>query len=261
MFYLLQGQQDTVREGSGGSTFEAINRSQIEEITIPFPPLDKQERIVAELDGYRKIIEGARQVIANYKPTIKIDPTWQRVRLGDVCYINAPLVDPKDEKYCSLPHVSAEDIEPETGLLLPVQTASEDRMTSGKYLFDAGCVLYSKLRPYLRKAVLATFRGLCSADMYPISTNQDRLIPEFLVSLLLSKDFTEYADNESRRARMPKLNRDQLYSFETGIPPISVQQQIVQAMQSERALVDTNRKLIEIFKAKIKAKLDEIWRE
>ena len=95
--------------------------------------------------------------------------------------------------------------------------------------------------------------------MYPISTNQDKLLPEFLLWLLLSEDFTEYADNESRRARMPKLNREQLFAFETEIPPISVQQEIVQAIRSERALVDSNRKLIEIFEAKIKAKLDEIW--
>lgn len=159
------------------------------------------------------------------------------------------------------PHVSAENIEPETGQLLPVRTAAEDRVTSGKYLFEPGCVLYSKLRPYLRKAVLVDFRGLCSADMYPIITKEERLSPEFLVWLLLSQDFSEYAENASRRARMPKLNREQLFGFEMALPPIEVQQQIVAEIQSERALVEANRKLAGIYEKKIQDKLSEIWGE
>ena len=51
---------------------------------IPLPPLEVQEKIVAELDGYRKIIEGAKQIIANYKPTIRIDPDWPTIAVGDL---------------------------------------------------------------------------------------------------------------------------------------------------------------------------------
>ena len=51
-------------------------------IQIPLPPLSVQEEIVAEIDGYQKIIDGARQVVENYKPTIKIDPEWEIVELG-----------------------------------------------------------------------------------------------------------------------------------------------------------------------------------
>ena len=57
----------------------------INEYQIPLPPLSVQEEIVAEIDGYQKIIDGARQVVDNYKPTIKIDPDWKMVKLGEVC--------------------------------------------------------------------------------------------------------------------------------------------------------------------------------
>ncbi len=73
--------------------------SYVADYQIPLPPLDVQRQIVAELDSYRKVIEGARLVIANYKPTIKIDPSWPRVKLGDVCKIEATLVDPKQPEY------------------------------------------------------------------------------------------------------------------------------------------------------------------
>lgn len=95
--------------------------------------------------------------------------------------------------------------------------------------------------------------------MYPIVTKNETLSPEFLLWLLLSETFTEYADNQSRRARMPKLNRDQLFAFETGLPPMEIQRQIVTTIRSEGALVDANRKLVEIYEKKIQDKLAEIW--
>jgi len=90
---------------------------------------------------------------------------------------------------------------------MEVRTAAEERVISGKYLFEAGDVLYSKLRPYLRKVVVAPFRGLCSADVYPVRPYKQAVEPMFLAWMLLTDKFTAYATAESRRARMPKLNR------------------------------------------------------
>jgi type I restriction enzyme M protein len=60
---------------------------------------------------------------------------------------------------------------------------------------------------------------------------------------------------------MPKLNREQLFAFEVALPPTKVQRQIVSDIQSERDLIDANRKLIGIFEKKIQDKLAEIWGE
>src|SRR4030042_1845485 len=69
--------------GSAGQQRIAV--SFVENYEIPLPPLEVQEGIVEELDGYRKIIEGAKQIIANYKPAIRIDPKWPMVKLEEVC--------------------------------------------------------------------------------------------------------------------------------------------------------------------------------
>jgi type I restriction enzyme S subunit len=132
-------------------------------------------------------------------------------------------------------HVSAEDIESGMGRLAELHTAAEDGMTSPKYLFEPGDVLYSKLRPYLRKAVLADFQGVCSADMYPVSCNPSMLDARYLVWVLLSEEFTRYADAESRRARMPKLNREQLLSWQAPVPPIGVQKQVAARLHEQIA--------------------------
>jgi type I restriction enzyme M protein len=57
----------------------------IKNMEIPLPPLEIQEQIVKELDGYQAIIDGARQIINNRKPRIDIDPEWEMVKLGEVC--------------------------------------------------------------------------------------------------------------------------------------------------------------------------------
>src|SRR5207244_3836759 len=103
-----------------------------------------------------------------------------------VCEVRARQVDPMIPKYGALPHVSGEDIESGSCRLYPLRSASEDGMTSGKYLFAAGDVLYSKIRPYLRKVAVVDFEGVCSADIYPISVHSDFVDPHFLGWLLLS---------------------------------------------------------------------------
>ena len=52
---------------------------------IPLPPLDVQKEIVAEIEGYQKVIDGARAVLDNYRPHIPIHPDWPMVELGEIC--------------------------------------------------------------------------------------------------------------------------------------------------------------------------------
>lgn len=164
------------------------------------------------------------------------------VVLGDVAWIDAKLVDPRLSAYSSLPHVSGENIVPVTGELRELRSAAEDGMESGKYLFSEGHVLYSKLRPYLRKASLVDFSGLCSADIYPISTDSNRLSPAYARLLLVSPDFTRFADEASARSRMPKLNREQLFAYEFALPPLADQRRIAQELKAQLAVVEEARR-------------------
>ena len=169
----------------------------------------------------------------------------EQVTLRDVAWIEARIVDPTFVQHAQLLHVSAENIVPITGELRRVQSASEDGMESGKYLFDAGDVLYSKLRPYLRKAAVANFQGICSADMYPIKTDPSRLVPAFLRTLLVSADFTEFANGASARSRMPKLNREQLFAYEFELPSLDRQQSIVDQSQKQLLIAEEARRAAE----------------
>ena len=55
-----------------GNTIRHITKTRFESIEIPLPPLEVQQEIVAEIEGYQKVIDGARAVIDNYRPHIPV---------------------------------------------------------------------------------------------------------------------------------------------------------------------------------------------
>ena len=149
------------------------------------------------------------------------------VSLGDVAKIASSLVNPREMPYRDMVHVGGANIESHTGKLIDLRTAAEEELQSGKYVFDDSMVLYSKIRPYLAKVTLPRFSGLCSADIYPLSADGSRLDIEYLLFLLQSHDFTDYAIRGSNRAGMPKVNRDHLFAYKFNLPHLADQRRVV----------------------------------
>ena len=69
----------------GKGSYPSINQADVESVQIPLPPLEVQKEIVAEIEGYQKVIDGARAVLDNYRPNIPIHPDWPMVELGKAC--------------------------------------------------------------------------------------------------------------------------------------------------------------------------------
>jgi type I restriction enzyme S subunit len=148
-------------------------------------------------------------------------------RLSEICRISSALVDPRRDDYQDLLHVGGANIEPSTGRLFDLQTAKDEALVSGKFLFDERMVLYSKIRPYLMKVARPDFKGLCSADIYPLLPIDGQIDRGFLYYMLLTEEFTAFAIAGSERAGMPKVNRDHLFAYTQVIPSVPAQQRIV----------------------------------
>ena len=134
---------------------------------------------------------------------------WNIDRFKRIATIRNGQVDPENDRYKDLPLFAPNHIESGTGRLLGVESADAQAAESGKYLVEAGEVVYSKIRPALRKVIVAPSEGLCSADMYPIRATH-RIEPRFLYYQMLSDGFSHYALLESDRVAMPKINRKAL---------------------------------------------------
>ncbi|MGH2553198.1 MAG: N-6 DNA methylase, partial [Chitinophagaceae bacterium] len=84
LFTFLKSIQENIK-GNGGAVFDSINRNQIMDLEIPLPPLSIQQQIVSKIESYQAIINGAKQVVENFKPQIEINADWEIVELGSVC--------------------------------------------------------------------------------------------------------------------------------------------------------------------------------
>lgn len=219
----------------------------LKEISVPVPPISDQQRIVAELDCLNEMIAVKQEQLKEFDKLAQSffydmfgdDGGFEKVKLGDVVEVVSGLVDPNIEPYCSQLHVSPANIISGTNEIVNCIKAKDEGLISDKYPFKAGMVLYSKIRPNLNKVAVANFDGICSADMYPL-TVLAKANNVFITKLLSSKQFLEYAIKNSGRARMPKLNRETLFSYSFRLPPLSLQQQFadkISAIEAQKELV------------------------
>ncbi len=173
-----------------------------------------------------------------------IPEEWELRGLLTTVRIANGQVDPRNEPFRSMTLVAPDHIESGTGKLLEEQTAVDQRAISGKYRFDSGDIVYSKIRPYLRKAILADFSGLCSADMYPLKPAAD-VAGGFILHVLLAHRFTKYTESVSVRSGMPKINRTEMAEFVVTLPPMSEQRAIAEALSDVDALLSSLDRLID----------------
>lgn len=189
---------------------------------------------------------GVEEVPPGYKRTdVGVIPEeWSVEQLLNVLHLPTGQVNPCREPYRSMILVAPDHIESATGRLLVKETAAEQRAISGKYLFKAGDIVYSKIRPYLRKVILADFDGLCSADMYPLTTNR-AASPGFMLAVLLGHKFSTFAEAVSARSGIPKINRSELAEYRVALPPLPEQRAIAAALSDVDGLMGALDALIE----------------
>lgn len=261
----LAGTTEQMQSHSTG--IRNLDLQAYKDIEVPVPSVNEQKYIVQKLDkifseiefdkdAIEKSLASSRELFESYLDTIFTSHKKgsEKKNLGDVSEIISKLVDPRKGVFLDLPHVGAGNIETKTGRLVDLKTAREERLISGKFPFDNTMVLYSKIRPYLRKVVKPDFSGLCSADIYPLSPRKNLITRGYLYYLLLTPVFTEYAIKGSARAGMPKVNREHLFAFSFYLPTVAEQQAIVKKLD---ALSVKTKKLESIYTEKL-ANLEEL---
>ena len=249
-----------IREGKNIQYIDFANSQ------IPVPPLAEQERIAAFLDAecaeIDAVLEKTRASIEEYKKLKQavitqavtkgirgdrpmkdsgiewigdIPAEWSVVPFSKFARVSANLVNPSD--YQDYLQVSPENIEKDSGKLLPCKTVSEVGVESWNHFFHKGQILYSKIRPKLNKVCIAPFDGLCSADMYPIDTDN---ISKFVVYTILSNNFNQQvAMITENRVKMPKINQKELSKIIVVLPADRMEQQeIVDYLDGECGKID-----------------------
>ena len=168
--------------------------------------------------------------IAEDEIPFDIPESWKWVRLGDCTGYSQtkPKISPKDitENMWSL---DLEDIQKESGAILTRITASERKITGDKVLFYKGQVLYSKLRPYLKKILVAPDNGICTPELVPFNTYL--VYANYIVYVLRSPHIDYAVNSVTYGVKMPRVGTETMVNLLIPLPPLAEQKRIVAKLE------------------------------
>ena len=268
LVYILKDRVANFKNTSRGSTIQGVTKRQLSELQIPLPPLEVQREIVAEIEGYQKVIDGARAVVENYRLHIPIDPDWPMVELGEVC---------KRLQYGLSTRLNTE----ETGY----KTFRMNELVDGrcvdfgdmkcvdisaveftKYRLVPGDILFNRTNSFEhvgRTGIFDLDGDYCFASyLIRLSVSEDAANPLYVNAFMNTEGFQAGIKQYATRAiGQSNINAKSLAAYRIPLPPITTQNQIVAEIGTEQALVNANCELIERFEKKIQTVVGRVWGE
>jgi len=266
LYRLLKSKQNDFYAFQQGMGQPHVYAKDFQYFKIPLPPLEVQREIVAEIEGYQKLIDGCRQVVDSWKPQIDIDPEWPFESLDLLCkeIRNGINVEQIDEigKY----RVTRIQTISDGSVNLDKTKWTNDEVKDSAFMLD-GDILLSHINSIEHLAKSAIFTGIKEKVVHGINLirlrpNRDKVNPSFL-SIMLKQDwFVNKARTFAQKAvNQASIKTSDLKDIKIPLPSLEVQQGIVDCIEAERKVIDGCRELIKIYEDKIKRVIDKVWEE
>ena len=247
--------------GVGGSLSRA-NPAAVGDIQIPLPPLEVQKEIVAEIEGYQKVINGARAVLDHYRPHIPIHPEWPMVELGEITKpeygFTEKAAEQGDARFVRITDISqdgklrAEDPK----FITLTKEARESLLSNGDILVARTGATFGKTMIF-EEDYPAVFASFLIRLRFP----KNRVHPRYYWVFAQSDLYWNQANALMTGGGQPQFNGNALKQVKIPLPPLATQHAIVAEIEAEQALVAANRELIARFEKKIQATLARVWGE
>ncbi len=255
---------DNIKPYLTGSSRSRISRKNLEKIKIPLPPLSVQEEIVAEIESYQQLIDGAKMVVDNYKPRIEIDPSWEMVELGEIAkLIGGGTPSKQIEEYWEngdIDWISCSDFT-SNSIYLPDSirkiTESGLKNSSSNLIEEETLVLVTRVS--LGKIAFTKKPTAINQDLTAIAFTDENVNKFFAYYFLLS--ISNKIEQDGNGVTVKGVSRDYVKSIKIPKPSKETQQQIVSQIENEQKLVNANKELIAIYEQKIKDRIGKVWGE
>ena len=269
VYYAMKGKQDQVYLLQSGAGQPHVYARDISRFQIPLPPLKFQRELVSELDGYQRVIEGARQVVENWRPQVPANPEWPLVQLGEVCEFN-----PKKSKMRNIPSesevafVPMEDMNAREMNLRIKRVRPLGEVYKGYTYFADNDILLARVTPCFENGKSGIARdlpngiGFGSSEFYVYRANPKKVLPEWIYYFIAERQFIETGQlHMTGTGGLQRLTKDFASSRLIPLPSLKVQREIVSRLESERKRVESCHELLESHTGKIRARVAEVWEE
>ena len=264
LLFVLKGRSaEILRDGiKTGVTVQSFHNGFFKTFEIPLPPIEQQRQIVAEIEGYQRVINGARQIIEGYQIRLNPDQEWQAMRLGDICaFIDYRGKTPEKSK-SGIPLITARNVrwgfiskEPEEFV---TEETYEKWMTRG--FPKRGDVLFTTEAPLAMAAIVDNGERFALAQrIICLSPNSELVVGGYVFRILLSAPVQKAIEAAATGTTVLGIKASSLKEIEIPVPRLDEQRQIVAELDAEAAQIEAARGLIPRFEAKIQRVLDRVW--
>ena len=245
--------------------YPSLRLKDIEGIQIPLPPLRVQQEIVAEIEGYQRVIDGARAVIDNYRPRFEVDPEWPMVELGKICEriqyglstkLNSASKGYRTFRMNELVEGKCVDTGKMKSAVVSAEVFEKHRLMKGDILFNR-----TNSFEHVGRTGIFDLPGLYSFASYLIrlSVTLKMADPFYVNAYMNTKDFqTGIKRYASRAIGQSNINARSLAAYPIPLPPVSMQRHIVEEIETEQALVYANRDLMVRMTKRIESVIDRV---
>ncbi len=259
--------QSYFKKSTVGGAMPALSFGIVKEFQIPLPPISIQEDVATEIEGYQKIIDGAKMVVENYKPQIEIDPNWEMVELQTISNIISGYgfssTDFKEDnpiKCIKITNVGVKEFVDDDSSRLPEKYLHE----YSKYAVNTDDLVISLTRTIISSGLKVTKipvswdNTLVNQRVAGIKSNGKSNI-DFIYYYLCSEKVYKYVEEKSRSLMQPNLSVTDLKKLPIPFPSIEEQNNIVSQLNIEQSIMNSNNNLIDIFEKKIKDTIAKVW--
>ncbi|MDD3999835.1 MAG: restriction endonuclease subunit S, partial [Bacilli bacterium] len=247
----------------------SVNITNLKNITIPIPPLEIQKQLVEELDGYQEIIDGAKQIVENWKPNFKIDPEWEMIEIGNLAKVqggfafkSGDMTSDGEVQLIRIGNVQDQNFNVKRN---PCFIEKSFYKKYENYQLHIGDILISMTGTNGKR----DYGNVCIVDIngkFLLNQRVGRIIPNskilnsyLYLSLNQKGTKDKFYQNSTGGIRQGNISGKQIESIKIPLPSIEKQQKIIDQIEEEKSMVDPLKKLIELYQEKINQKIKEVW--
>lgn len=265
LYWVFMSGLDQLAGLMSGAANVGMKKEDLEEFHIPVPSIEIQKQIADELDGYKNIIDGSKQVISSYEPNILIDNNWKVVDLKDIVKINLSTSDPvsafgKNNFY----YIDIGSVENRTGrysldnLISPSEAPSRARRK-----VKNGDVLLSTVRPNSKAFAYLTDipDNTLASTGFAVLTPTNKINGKFLHSILFSNFVQIQMIERMGKGAYPSINQTDVENLKIPLPSLEIQNQIAEEIEKQKEYINSANMTIVLFGKKLKSRLNTIWNQ
>lgn len=266
LYNVLKAKQDYVYSLQSGMGIPHLYTKDLIDYEIPLPPLEVQEEIVKELDGYQAVIDGAQKVIDNWKPTLPINQNWEKVKFEELYLLPSKngLTKPtairgNGYKMINMGELFQYNKIGDIPMALVPLSENEKKLND----IQVGDLLFA------RQSLVVSGAGKCSivVNVPEYTTFESHIIRVRLNKELVNPMFYYYylqSDNSPVKSIINYQNQagikgSDLAKITVIMPSLEEQNQIVAKIEKEEKAIEECKKLIELHQEKINTKIQSIW--